>query len=269
MRFFSCSLPPPPGNTIFAALAIGGLATADTSQLAPAPEAPAAAAPVDLAPSALPGTPSARWLRVGPEERPVLVYAPALANGERKPVIAMLHGMCDTPENECSAFQSAATSAGFLVCPRANGSCNNGGAIWRGSPEVKRALIDASFEAISTEFGLAAETDRDATLIGFSQGAYLALDVVNRGAGPWSNLILIGASVEPDARALRRAGIRRVLLAAGDFDGARPTMQRTARRLARAGFEAKFSSLGPVGHQFAFDMDAWMKDALAWVRQQQ
>jgi predicted esterase len=211
--------------------------------------------------------PAGRWLRVGAEERPAIVYAPLLEADAKKPVIVMLHGMCDTPENECNAFHPAATDAGFLVCPRANGACGNGGAMWRGSPESKRALIDDSLAALTTEFGPSAVTDHDATLIGFSQGAYLAVDMVKRSKGPWSSLILIGASIDLDARSLREAGIRRVLLAAGDYDGARPAMQRTAAALIQAGLEAKFASLGPVGHQFAFDMNAWMKDALAWVRQ--
>ena len=77
----------------------------------------------------------------------------------------------------------------------------------------------------------------------------------------------MSASIDVDARALREAGIRRVLLASGDYDGAKPAMQRAAATLIGAGFEAKFVSLGPVGHQFAYDMNAWMKDALTWVRQ--
>jgi predicted esterase len=208
-----------------------------------------------------------RWLKVGTEERPAIVYAPALEADDKKPVITMLHGMCDTPENECERFHPAATNAGFLLCPRANGACGNGGAIWRGSPESKRALVDDSLSALSTEFGSSATTDHDGTLIGFSQGAYLAVDMIKRSKGPWSSMILIGASIDIDARSLREAGIRRVLLAAGDYDGARPSMQHATAALVQAGFDAKFTSLGPVGHQFAFDMNAWMKDALAWVRQ--
>jgi len=139
--------------------------------------------------------------------------------------------------------------------------------MWRGSPESKRALVEDSLTALTAEFGPQVIIDHDATLIGFSQGAYLAVDMVKRNKGPWSSLILIGASIDIDARALRDAGIRRVLLASGDYDGARPAMQHAAAALIGAGFEAKFVSLGPVGHQFAFDMNAWMKDALAWVRQ--
>src|SRR4051812_5245299 len=63
-----------------------------------------------------------RWLKVGSDERPAIVYAPPSEIETRpepesptsstiaqagKPVIVMLHGMCDTPENECNAFHPA------------------------------------------------------------------------------------------------------------------------------------------------------------------
>jgi predicted esterase len=210
--------------------------------------------------------PNAHWLKVGDDEHPVAVFAPELAADDSKPVTIFLHGMCDVPENECSPIRPSVTRTGFLVCPRANGSCGNGGAMWRGSPEAKRKLVDASLSALAAEYAGAAEIERDVTLVGFSQGAHLALDMVSREKGPWSSLILIGASLEPSARALRKAGIRRAILAAGDYDGARPAMQRAVERLVADGFDARYESLGPVGHQFARDMDAWMKDALAWVR---
>jgi predicted esterase len=198
--------------------------------------------------------------------QPVALFAPELGPLDTRPVIVFLHGMCDTPENECGMLHAGVERTGFLVCPRANGSCNNGGAIWRGSPESKRSLVDQSLAALSAEYAGAARTDRDVTLVGFSQGAYLALDMVAREKGPWSSLVLMSASVKPDARVLEKAGIRRVLLAAGDFDGARPAMQRAVEQLVADGFDARWKSMGPVGHQFAADMNAWMGDALEWVR---
>ncbi len=139
--------------------------------------------------------------------------------------------------------------------------------MWRGSPQAKRALIDDALARAASEYSQSAQTDRDVTLVGFSQGAYLALDMVTRDRGPWTSLILIGASVDPDPRALLKANIRRVVLASGDYDGARPAMQRAAARLVDAGVDARFRSLGPVGHQFAFDMNSWMRAELDWVRQ--
>jgi predicted esterase len=238
------------------------------TRLAPAPVASAAALPAisPIREGSASREPTGYWLKVGEDDHPVVVFTPALDPVDSKPVIVLLHGMCDAPENECPPIRAGVTHTGFLVCPRANGACRNGGAMWRGSPQAKRALVDESLAALATDYPGAAQTDHDVTLVGFSQGAYLALDMVNREKGPWSSLVLIAASLEPDGHALAKAGIRRVLLAAGDYDGARPTMQRAAERLAADGFDARYESLGPVGHQFALDMNRWMTDALAWVR---
>jgi predicted esterase len=220
-------------------------------------------APPTAEPPRVPEAHAPRWMPV--DGHPVLVYSPESASvvPQARRVIVMLHGMCDTPENECSRFHAA--SSGFLVCPRANGECGNGGAIWRGPFASKQALVAGSLQALKSELGDAIDTEHEATLIGFSQGAYLALNLVTDDANPFSKLILIGASVEPDVRVLKRAGVRRVLLAAGDYDGAKTNMQRAAARLASEGFDARYMSLGLVGHQFAVDMDGWMRRALSWV----
>jgi predicted esterase len=209
-----------------------------------------------------PGERSPRWLGSG--VHPAIAYPPARSASTR-PVTLMLHGMCDRPENECSWISGAATERGFLLCPRANGECGNGGALWRGSLASKQALLSESLGELRAQFEGEVDVEHDATLIGFSQGAYLALGLLGEDPCPFTKLLLMGASVEPDAKTLERAGIRRVLLAAGDFDGARPAMQRAAARLSEQGTVARFMSLGPVGHQFAPDMESWMRRALAWL----
>jgi hypothetical protein len=79
-------------------------------------------------------------------------------------------------------------------------------------------------------------------------------------------MVLLGAAVRLDAERLRAAGVRRVLLAAGEHDEARPTMERTASRLASRGLPARFVGLGPIFHQLPADLGRVMRDALSWVR---
>ncbi len=73
-----------------------------------------------------------------------------------------------------------------------------------------------------------------------------------------------------DAQRLARAGVTRVLLAAGDRDESRTSMQSLASRLNQehgtAPLEARYMSLGDVGHSFPSDMAARMCAAIAWVR---
>ncbi len=83
------------------------------------------------------------------------------------------------------------------------------------------------------------------TLVGSSRGAYAACEILSHvEAGPWSSLVLIGASVDPDPARLERAGIRRVLLAAPLFDVAAPAMRVAQKKLCKAGLPARFVEMG-------------------------
>jgi predicted esterase len=94
----------------------------------------------------------------------------------------------------------------------------------------------------------------------------MAAQLAIQSGSSWKGLILIGARVRLDTARLAQNGIRRVLLASGDFDMVRDDMRKEAGRAeGRHGIEVRYESLGRVGHGFAPDMDGWMGRALAWV----
>ena len=77
--------------------------------------------------------------------------------------------------------------------------------------------------------------------------------------------MLIGAALEMDPKRLAHAGVRRVVLASGDHDHAAKTMRALPPRLAAAGIEARYVSLGPVYHTLPPDTARRLKDALRWA----
>jgi predicted esterase len=169
------------------------------------------------------------------------------------------------PEEQCSVFERAATPFGFLVCPRGNAP-NGEWWMWTGTyatvaPQLRAALTAASALAPG-------KLDRggDGTLIGYSNGAYFAVEVAMAEPGKWTGLVLLSMRLDLDVARLRAAGVRRILLAAGDRDGARASLQSLAERTDAAGLPTRFTSLGPGGHEFPPDMSARMCDAVAWVR---
>jgi predicted esterase len=194
----------------------------------------------------------------------VLAYPPRETRAPR-PLMVMLHGMCDVPQRECPAFAGEATSGHWLLCPRANLACEGGGNIWSGMPAVRTSLLDATLESARQRFAGKLDEASGRTLVGFSLGSFVALDVAQRSKGTWRSLILIGAKIEPDARLLAEAGVRNVLLGAGDRDMMKWHMVEQARRLQRRGVRATFLGMGDVGHWFPRDMDRWLDRALAWV----
>ncbi len=241
----------PGGATARASSAAQSTAVAPRPRLTPTPES-----------ESKPAAGQWFWLDATKRENGVLFRSPAkLAPTREAPRITiMLHGMCDVPANECPSFAEA-TDSGWLVCPQASVGCNGGGATWNWKGRVQR-IEDATSRALS---GREVADHVPRTLIGFSLGALAALDVAQQGTGHYDSLILISGRVYPDARRLRARGVRRVLLAAGDFDGTSAHLRTESQRLERAGVEARFMSLGKVGHQFARDMTRWLTEALSWA----
>jgi hypothetical protein len=182
-----------------------------------------------------------------------------------RPLVTMLHGMCSEPLPTCELARGAATEVGWYACPTGNGHCGTA-ADWAGSGAVKAEFLAESLaELDAMRLGRRGAEAGD-VLIGFSRGAFVARDVAYELAGRWVGLVLIGAALVPDADRLRDHGIRRVVLAAGDFDGARPTMVKAAAALTRRGLPARFVSLGPIYHTLPADLDARLAPEIAWLR---
>jgi predicted esterase len=148
------------------------------------------------------------------------------------------------------------------VCPRAPNACGNGGSRWGGKNDA--ALVEAAVRRLTVRYpGQVGDADR--TIIGFSQGAFVAADLLQRSDQPYRYALLIAGKVPLEPARLLRRGAVRMLLSAGDSDGSSGFMQTATRRLARGGVDARFFSLGKVGHSFAADMDTWLLGALAWL----
>ncbi len=186
-----------------------------------------------------------------------------------RPAIVYLHGMWASPEDSCGAFERSATPFGFLVCPRGNAPFGDG-RMWTGTYATVAPSIHAALDAAAALSPGKLRSD-GGTLMGYSNGAYFAAEVAQSEPGKWTGLVLLSMHLDLDVARLRAAGIRRVVLGAGDKDGARDAMKALAARTDAAGVPTRFVSLGPVGHELplpaAADMDARMCDAIAWVRE--
>jgi predicted esterase len=174
--------------------------------------------------------------------------------------------MWASPEDSCPSFEKAATPYGFLVCPRGNAPLGDG-KMWAGTYADAARSIHAALDAAALLAPGKLDATAGGTLIGFSNGAYFAAEVALQERGRWTGLVLMSMKLDLDGAALRRAGIRRVVLAAGDRDEARTSMQALAQRMTDAGMPTRFMSMGPVGHAFPPDMDDRMCEAVSWVRE--
>ena len=195
-------------------------------------------------------------------ELPGVVIFPARGAGPH-PLTVLLHGMCGDARRSCSHFAEQVTQTANLVCPRASQHCTGGGASW---PDAGVAeAVESAVGRAKNALGEAVDDRHGRTLIGYSLGAYRALNIAQAGAGKYPRVMLIGARISVDGARLTRNGVERLLLCAGDWDMMHDPMQREAERAQRAGFQARFLGLGPVGHAFTPSFAHYLPLALSWL----
>jgi predicted esterase len=249
-----------------AAMIVAPLARSQTSS-APAVASSAAAAgsigeqPTPRA-SAAPEVPA--WIEAENAAGKAFVYPPQQATDSPRPVTVMLHGMCGHPESACGPFVDVSTSRGWLVCPRAEDPCG-GGTRWRLHGPDDGKLVDASVVALARDHGREVDTTAPRVIVGFSLGGIAAVRIAEASEDEYAGLVVIASQVHPSAEALRKAGVQRVVLAAGDLDMTSAPLQKDARLLAQQGMPTRFVSLGKFGHGYPADMETRMREPMQWV----
>jgi predicted esterase len=196
-----------------------------------------------------------------------VVYAPQRASASPQPVTVLLHGLCGDPGRACAPFVEASTARGWLVCPRGEDACGDGSR-WRVRPEEDMERVEASIRAIARNRTELVDAQAPRVLVGFSLGGIAAVRIAQSGEEPpglYAGLVVIAAQVHPDPERLKRAGIRRVVLAAGDLDMTSKPLQEDALRMAQAGVPTRFVSIGKFGHGYPADMEDRMREPMAWV----
>jgi predicted esterase len=223
-----------------------------------------------LAPAARPAAaaPEVRaWVEVEAHglQGGTLVYPPVRAADAPWPVTVVLHGLGGEPQSVCAPFVDLATSRGWLVCPRGEDPYG-AGARWRVRGDDDARLVEASVRALEQEHPWAVDASAGRLLVGFSLGGIAAVRIVQASPrGTYMGLVVIDSQVRPDASALRRAGVQRVVLAAGDLDLTSAPLRQSANELAAHGVETRFVSLGRVGHGYPADMQERMREPMQWV----
>jgi predicted esterase len=195
-------------------------------------------------------------------ELPGVVIFPAQST-EPRPITVLLHGMCGEPIRTCSHFAAQVTQTSNLVCPRASQRCAGGGVSW---PQTGFAsAVAAAVERAKDALPVPADEAHGRTLIGYSLGAYRALEIAQSTPQQYPRVMLIGAKVTLNQKLLAENGVARVLLSAGGWDMMHDPMQREAERAARSGVRARFLDLGPVGHAFTATFANYLPIALGWL----
>lgn len=231
----------------------------DRSGEAPAPSASASSGPV-LVGDAILKSASGKDMLVSAGE--------ALPPGP-VPIIVAMHGMCETGKGICELLAPVLDRRAVAVCPTGNGECTNkdipkGTNDWILGTSV--TTIRDALDTVEARLGQVDDRSRGDVLLGNSRGAFAAISIVsNLIDGPWTGLVLVSASVEPDPAKLKRAGIQRVLFATEDFDVTAENMRKAHARVCKAGLPSRYVSLGKMGHGIHPEGALVLRDNMDWV----
>jgi predicted esterase len=237
-------------------------ATTETPAAAPSAVASSVGEQAAAATTNVPESP--RWIDSDGVAGKALVFAPHAPTAAPMPVTVMLHGMCGHPTSACRPFVDLATSRGWLVCPQAEDPCG-GGTRWRVKGGDDARLVEGSVRSLAKDRAGRVDPSAPRVIVGFSLGGTAAVRIAQASEGQYDGLVVIASQVHPEARLLKQAGVKRVVLAAGDFDMTSQPLQDDARALASEGVDTRFVSLGRYGHGFPPDMEALMSEPMTWV----
>lgn len=187
-----------------------------------------------------------------------------------RPVLVYLHGRGGHPAEDCRRWAPVARRLGWLVCPSGPGATGDGRG-WNNTWMIAHRAAVKSVQALRDRYGRRVQL-RGNTLIGFSEGAYAAMNVGVREPRTFNRWLILAGDAKywggPGMTALNenRGLLRRVVLMTGEQDSVLPGTQTAAEWLRKARITTRVYTLKGVGHELALQRrPATYRAALVWL----
>lgn len=191
-------------------------------------------------------------------------------NGMR-PVIIYLHGRGAEPKHFCQRWARVARNLGWLVCPSGQEDRGDGKRGWGNNWPGGRNVVMSAIDGLRKKYGRRVQLYGN-TLIGFSEGAFVAMNVGLREPHTFNRWLILGADTDywgaaglatlPEAR----GRVRRVYLITGRHDEVVSDADEVKKWLVRAGVPVRVSTPRDMGHEVALEAKpAMYQAALRWL----
>jgi predicted esterase len=187
-----------------------------------------------------------------------------------RPVLVYLHGRGGHPAEDCRRWAPVARRLGWLVCPSGPGATGDGRG-WNNTWMIAHRAAVKAVQALRDRYGRRVQL-RGNTLIGFSEGAYAAMNVGVREPRTFNRWLILAGDAKywggPGMTALHenRGMLRRVVLMTGEQDSVLPGTQTAAEWLRKARVPTRVYTLKGVGHELALQRrPATYRAALIWL----
>ncbi len=169
-----------------------------------------------------------------------------------------LPGMCSNAYAYLRAFPEAAQREGGVLAIEGDQPCIPGYRTFSWDAAKQNTRIEAALAAAATEI-----PEGGLTIVGYSQGASIAEQLVQRWPTRYTRVVLIGAPTNPSAQHL--ASARGVVTISCDRD-VPWRMKEAARTLSRKGIPATYLQMPNCVHGHIKDGDATFDAAFAFLR---
>ena len=188
----------------------------------------------------VPGAPNAYYYKPRGKESRVLMY---------------LHGRGGNPARDCAKWANVGTRFGWVVCPSGAGQAEDGRRVW-GSPGEAKIVIDRTLRALREKYPRKVN-QRQNILVGFSEGAYIAMNVGAQDPATWPRWLILGGSdrywstTDDVFDSGRRPS--RVYLLTGEDDGVARRTLKVASTLRKARVAVRTKIVPGLGHEVPAD----------------
>ncbi len=187
-----------------------------------------------------------------------------------RPMLIYLHGRGGHPEDDCKRWAPLARRLGWLVCPVGPSAYGSGRAWnnnWLGAHQITMAAVQALRERYGRRVQLYGNT-----LMGFSEGAYAAMNVGVREPRTFNRWLILAANTKywggPGLEALdnARERVRRVYLITGEHDEVVSGTRQVETWLRGARVMTRMSIPKDMGHELVLERKPFLyEQALRWL----
>ena len=188
-----------------------------------------------------------------------------------KPVLVYLHGRGANPSEDCRKWAHVATQFGWVLCPSGPEDRGEGARGWANNATLGGQDVKAALDALRAKYKRRVQL-RGNVLIGFSEGAFIAMQLGVRDPRTWSRWLILAANDQywfGDAQALlteNRRRIQGVYLLTGETDEVAPNTMRVADILKNAKVPHRVRIAPGMGHEVPGErMRSTYRRPLAWL----
>lgn len=209
-------------------------------------------------------------LRLEVKGRPDAYYFKPRVKGMR-PILMYLHGRGGNPAEDCRKWARVGTQFGWVVCPSGPETTESGGRTWGNGAGYAQIILDDTIKALRAKYKGKVQL-RGNVLIGFSEGAFVAMQVGLKDQRTWSRWLILGATDQywqqdlTDAFDPKKRKVQRVYLLTGKNDQVAQGTERVGTILRKKKVPVRVKIVPGLGHEVPADrMISTYRRPLLWL----